>query len=172
MKILKVKLIFVFVASAILLCACPNREDANQAGNANRGNTANNSNTNTAAPEDDTEELGKIIALPLMPEEVLWRETSAEDTKRKKIIAVLKFSAQDAQNLVTQSEKYGPPKAENIDVETWFPAELVAQSQLSGDETLKGMSYGANAFFQNAYNNGKITRIEDTNYFILELNSN
>ena len=180
MKILLAKLIFVFTTSAILFCACPNNEDANQASNnANRGNTANNSNNN--APNDDVEELGKIVKLPFLPEEAVWRETNLNNQNsgnrvpapnEKKLIGVLRFSPADAQGLITQAEKYNPSKTATIDVETWFPAELIAQSQLSGDETLKGTTYAANDFFQNSYNNGKLFRIEDTNYFVLEMVSN
>ena len=53
-----------------------------------------------------------------------------------------------------------------------LPPELIAQSQGSGDEILKGKSYAANEFFSESYKNGKITRINDTDYFILELTSN
>jgi hypothetical protein len=34
---------------------------------------------------------------------------------------------------------------------------------------LKGAAYAANDFLQSPYNNGKLTRINDTNYFVLEL---
>ncbi len=56
-----------------------------------------------------------------------------------------------------------------------WPARLMAaggaQSELSGDETLKGNSYAANDFLQSPYEAGKLTRLEDSNYFILELSA-
>ncbi len=180
MKILLAKLIFVFTTSAFLFCGCPNSKDANQASNnANQVNIANNFNNN--AVNYDIEEFGKIVRLPFLPEEAVWRETnlntqSSENRipapNEKKLIAVLKFLPADARALIAQAEKYSPSEAATIDVETWFPAELIAQSQLSGDETLKGTTYAANDFFQNTHKNGKLFRIEDTNYFVLELISN
>jgi hypothetical protein len=172
MKILPAKLIFIFTASAfLLLSACRSNEIANTSNNANRGNAANNSNKNSMTASDDVEELGKIIKLPFVPEEATWREIN-ENAKRKKIIAVLKFAPADSQNLIVQAEKYSPTKTESIGVENWFPAELVAQSQLSGDETVRATTYAANDFFQNSYSNGRLSRIEQTSYFVLELTSN
>lgn len=171
MKILPALLFFVFAAGAIFFSACSGGEIANTSSNANRGNAANTFNKNTSAASDDVEELGKIIKLPVVPEEATWRELS-EGAKRKKIIAVLRFAPADAQNLVAQAEKYSPAKTESIGVESWFPAELVAQSQLSGDETVKATTYAANDFFQNSYNSGRFSRIEETSYFVLEIISN
>ncbi|MCA1637367.1 MAG: hypothetical protein LC768_03365 [Acidobacteria bacterium] len=125
-------------------------------------------------------ELSKIIKLPLTPEEVTYKEVNSNidkggkmlpTTDGKKLIVVLKFSPQDANQIVAQAEKYKPPVGAEIDAENWFPAELVAQSQLSGDETLKGTAYAANEFLQPPFNNGKITRIADTDFFVLELTS-
>ncbi len=68
-----------------------------------------------------------------------------------------------------QAGTYKPAAEADIDAETWFPAELIAQSQLSGDESLKGTAFAADDFLHEPYNQGKITRINDTNYFVLEL---
>ena len=149
-----------FFASLILFSACGNSsQNSNQAANANKS-----TNTNTSATKDDLEDFGKIVKLPFQPEEVSWRV--GDD---KKLIAVLKFSAENAQNLVSQIEKQKPFQPAGINAENWFPPELIAKSQQSGDETLKGKEYSANDFFLAPYTNGKITRIDDTNYFILEL---
>ncbi len=75
MKILLAKLIFVFTTSAFLFCGCPNSKDANQVSNTSKqGSTANDFSNN--APNDDIEELGKIVRLPFLPEEAIWRETN------------------------------------------------------------------------------------------------
>ncbi len=132
--------------------------------NQNANTAANSANSNVAATKDDLEEFGKIVKLPFTPEEVTWRET-----KDKKIIAVLRFSAADAQNLIKQIEKQKQSAPVEINAENWFPPELIAKSQQSGDETLKGKEYAADDFFLAPFNKGKITRIDDTNYFILEL---
>ncbi len=89
--------------------------------------------------------------------------------QQKKLTAVVKFSSEASDNIVRQAESVKPLVAIEIDAETWFPAELVAQSQLSGDESLKGTSFAADNFLQPPYNQGKITRVNETDYFVLEL---
>ena len=152
--------------------------------NSNVSATANqfeqNKKNNANISKDDIEELGKIIKLPMQPEEASWREDISENQEndngaptspRKKLTVVLKYSAEDAQKIVEQSDKSKPAFASDIDAESWFPPELVAKSQESGDENLKGTSYAANDFLQEPYKNGKLTRINDTDFFVLELTS-
>lgn len=162
MKFFQPRLFLGFFASILLLSACGTS-------NVNSNNTAKNSkpsNTNAETTKDDVEDFAKIVKLPFQPEEVSWRESAD-----KKIIAVLKFSATEAQNLVATIEKHKPAVNAEINAENWFPPELVAQSQQSGDTTLKGKEYTANDFFLVPYTKGKITRIDSTNYFILELSA-
>ena len=112
------------------------------------------------------------IKLPFHPEEAVWREETPGKTPAptdKKLIAVLRFSKDNADKVTAQAEKYKPGADVKINTESWFPAELIAQSQTSGDETLKGISYPANDFFNTPYTDGKISRIEGTEYFVLEL---
>jgi hypothetical protein len=173
-------LTFIILFSA----ACSND---NQSGNVNNLSAVNSNQIgdarvkNANAAKDDVDELGKIIKLPLMPEEATyWEENvnkSDNDNQNsasngKKFIVVLKYSPENAAQLVSQIEKIKLPVDAEVDAESQFPAELVAQSQLSGDETLKGKSFAADDFFQTPYNNGKITRIENTDYFVLELTTN
>lgn len=165
MKFFQAKLFFVFLTGAFLFSACGGSADSNQKSNGANQTTSANSNSNLT--KDDAEEFGKIVSMPFVPEEVMWRETNSNNTK--KLIAVLKFSAQDAQAIVAQAENYKPAAPSEIDAENWFPPELVAQSQQSGDEILKGKAYAANDFISREYKDGKLTRISDTNYFVLEL---
>lgn len=179
---------FTFVNSAaalvfllLFLTACGNNDSTNN----NKDSSAKNSNKisgasleNSNSARDDLDELGKIIKLPFAPEEAsYWEEVSTKTdgknqnsaANEKLFVAVLKFSPENAARLVSQIEKIRLPVDAEIDAENRFPAELVAQSQLSGDETLKGKSYAAADFLQTPYRSGKITRIENTDYFVLEL---
>lgn len=83
----------------------------------------------------------------------------------------MKFKTGDADKIAAQAEKISPPQPAQIETETWYPEELTAQSQLSGDESLKGTTFAANDFLQPPYVNGKLTRVENTDYFVLELTS-
>lgn len=164
----------IFILVSLFSTACDNRDSVNEnnrssSRNSNQIETADGENANPA--KDDVDELGKIIKLPLLPEEVnYWEETSTE--RNREIVAVLKFSPENAAQLVSHIEKIKPPFDSQIDADSRFPAELVAQSQLSGDETLKGKSYAADDFLQPPYKSGKITRIENTDYFVVELTTN
>lgn len=165
------KILSILSLSIFLLTACSKPDFVNQNDNSAQINTnQNGGKDNAPLTKDDVEELGKIIKLPFAPEEVMWREESVNAPNRKKLTAVVRFSAEDAARIAEQAGNNKSAAA--IDAETWFPAELVAQSQLSGDESLKGISYPADNFFQPPYNQGKITRINDTNYFVLELSVN
>ena len=82
---------------------------------------------------------------------------------------MLRFSQPEASRLIADAEKVRPPQQVNINPESWFPPELIAQSDMSGDDTLNGKSYAANAFFQDPYNDGRIIKIDDSDYFVLEL---
>ena len=181
MKFTLLNLTAILILLVFFSSACSLDYSANNSGNQSGGNSnqINPAMANAAdAAKDDVDELGKIIRLPLMPEEAnYWEEnlSKADDgnqisaPKEKKIVVVLKYSPENAAELVSRLEKIKTPIESEVDAENRFPAELVAQSQLSGDETLKGKSYAADDFFQAPYNNGKITRIDDTNYFVLEL---
>jgi len=173
MRIFRVKTFFVFLSVVLLLNACSGIETAND----NRAAPNANPNAAVIVPVDDVEELGKIVKLPYAPEEATFYEfdLSADANSRpsvpnaKRLVAVLKFSAENADGLVADVGKNTAPAPFDVEAENWFPPELVAKSQETGDETLKGVSYPATAFLQPPYTNGRITRINDTNYFVLEM---
>ena len=181
MKISSTKIIpFLFLA-IFLISACGENRSGNSNTNTsatNTNQTAKNEKDNKNLPKDDVEELEKIIKLPFHPEEATWLEDtlSRQNSDNRlpapnadKLTVVFKFSAADAQKIVEQTAKYESAPASDIDAESWFPPELIAKSQESGDENLKGTSYNAKEFLQEPYKNGKITRIDNTDYFVLEL---
>lgn len=171
MKFLPTILICAFLLSIFLFSACGKDETVNNA-NLPANQTTNYTNDNKIPPQDDVEELERIIKLPFHPEEATWRETVLDTPKDgKKLTVVVQFLPEDANKIVEQAEKYKAAIALDVDAEDWFPAELIAQSQISGDINLKGKSYAANDFFESPYINGKITRIDNTDYFVLELTS-
>ena len=173
MPISKFKLFFVFLSVILLLNACVR----NEVGNVNSVSPKSNSNTSAIVPLDDVEELGKIVKLSRLPEEVTFYEfdLSAEANSRpsvpnaKRLVAVLKFSAEYASGLVKDAAINAAPVPLDVDAEDWFPPELVAKSRETGDGSLKGISFAATDFLQPPYLNGRMTRIKETNYFVLEL---
>lgn len=166
--------IFTALLIAALFTAC----GSNNANNSNVNSVNRTANSNSAnAIKDDVEELEMLVKMPFRPLEAVWREDILGKTgdsrvpapTDKKLTAVLRFSKEDAAKVTAQAEKYKAAAPETINTEKWFPAELIAQSQTSGDETLKGSSYPADDFFNAPYTTGKITRVDGTDYFVLEL---
>lgn len=157
----KIFLFFLFAAAAA--CSSTGTTNSNQT-----KQSANSANTNSVSVvKDDIDGLELTIRLPFHPEEAVWREDAA--ASGKKLTAIMRFLKEDAEKLSAQAQNYRPPQPETLTTENWFPGELTAQSHTSGDETLKGQSYAANDFYNAPYAEGKLTRIDGTNYFILEL---
>ena len=163
--ILTIILTVLFFAAS---CADSPVANQDQNDNSNKITTsANADNANSAT--DDIAELGNRVKLAITPEEVVWREESLAEPTEKKLIAVLRYSTGQANQIAAQAEKIRPAQTSEIGTETWFPEELTAQSQLSGNESLRGSLYAADDFFNPPFTNGKLMRIENTDYFVLEL---
>ena len=155
--------LIILVALQILTsCSSPN-------GNSNVANAsaANASNTAQTGPKDNIEELGMLVRLPFVPEEVAWEEKPDQ----KKLVAVLRFSPENAVKMASEVAKNGQPSADTLTVESWYPNELIAQGELTGESTVKGRSYPAEPFLNPPYTKGKITHVENTDYFILQISS-
>lgn len=172
-------LIAILLANLFLIDACKNAENANA--NTNQKQPVTNSETGKSNPaSDNLEQLLDVVQLPEIPDEVVWKEETlgkSNDNRvpgptDKKLVAVLKYTPEGAAKLISIIEKNKQPEQIEIGAESWFPEELTAQAQMSGNEMLKGTAYGANQFLNIPYGSGKITRVENTNYFVLELMTN
>lgn len=170
MKSARIRIILSLIFLGQLAGAC----SSGVVSNSNSPQNKANQNSQNAA-SDKVEELGLLVILPIEPEETVFREDpvapveGSQPQYSKKLTAVLKYSAAEAEKLSTLIEASSPPLSASINTEPWFPAELIAQSDLSGDDTVKGNSFAASGFYQAPYLEGKITRVEGSNYFILEL---
>lgn len=164
-----IKIIIAAILSfgIFLTTSCFNDPTGNA--NANSNNTNRNANgANANSVKDDLVELSTVVKLPEQPDEVVWRET--ENTAGgKKLVAVLKYKPEDASKIAAAAEKIKPAEAVEIGAEDWFPEELIAQSQVSGSESLKAKAYSANDFLNPPYKNGRLARINETDYFVLEV---
>lgn len=152
----------VLLLFAIILCSCA----AQLPTDSNSGNPPKIENTQAA--KDDLAELNSIIRLPYVPEDVVWREETNKEN-HKKLVAVMRFSPDDEKSLIEKAKSYREPEATETTAEDWFPPELIAQTELYGDETLKGISYSAKDFIQMPYKTGRLIKILNSNYFVLEL---
>ena len=162
MKPLRIDVILALLLLTILLTACGG---GSKNGNSKiPSNSANTGNENANAPKTNVEELGILVNVPYVAEDIVWKE----NVTHKKLIAVLRFSAVDCEKIVADAAKYSKPGSVTVENETWFPDDLIALGDMSGDDTLKGISYSADTFLQDPFNEGRLVRIEGTNYFVLE----
>jgi hypothetical protein len=42
---------------------------------------------------------------------------------------------------------------------------------MSGDDSLNGVAYAADSFYQEPFTSGRIVRVDGTDYFVLELSA-
>ncbi len=155
--------ILSFFATCTLLCGCIGGRDQNA--NSRTQSTTNSGNQNSSAARSNVEELGLLVKIPYETEDVVWKEVSPS----KKVVAVLLFPKATADKVVADAQTHGAGQNVTLAAEPWFPDELIAQSEMSGDAALRGTAYPGNAFFLDKYNAGTITRIEGSDHFVLEI---
>ncbi len=136
--------------------------------NVNENSNLNIGNSNANVVEDNEVELREKINLPYEP---IGDSPWQEDTKSvpNKLKAVLKFSEEDTQKLLEKVRGANKSLAVSIDAESWFPAELIAKSDSTGDTTLKGIEYSATDFVKSPYSEGNLIFIDGADFFVLNL---
>lgn len=146
--------------SALLLASCSAPAGNSTSANANEGNriaaVARKAN-------DKPEELGMVINFTLEPEDIVWVQSP------KKVVAVFRLDEEDTKKLSDQLTAKSPGAARGVNVEDWFPAELIAGGETTGSSSVDGTAFPADDFFQAPFTQGTITRINDTDFFVLEL---
>lgn len=158
-------LVFCFATLGLATACTPRTPQSNVRTNANAV-----SNANSSAPKDNIEELESMIRIPFHPEDAIWKEDPEYGPdKKRKLTIVLKFKSDEANKIVESLSKSGPGQPVEIESEDWFSPELVAKSQESGNETVKGTSYAATDFTQSPFTEGRASRIQGTDFFIVEL---
>ena len=157
-------LFFSLLTAVLSGCSSPGVNTANS----DTTGTAGNAHQASQTANFNIEELGMLVTLAVEPDEVAWKET-APSNQPKRLTAVLKYSSPNADRVTELASRHRPAALETMATEPWYPAELIAQSETSGETAIRGHSYAAGDFFLPPYSDGKLTRVENTNFFILEL---
>jgi hypothetical protein len=159
--------IYLSVLALLLFCSCSPAPTANS----NQQNGANTGGANASTtPNDNVEELRSSMQIPFEPEDAVWRVVS-DKNGRKRLTAVLRLKPEDYKDLSAKASAAGPGRQVQASVDQWFPPELSAISETTGEMTVTGTSYPANEFFQPPFDSGTVTLINDTDYVIVELQS-
>ena len=153
------------VLSTILLCTIAMFCLACGGGTSTGANGSLASGANTNSAKTNVEELAMSVNVPYQVDDLVWKEFPGQ----KRIVAVMRVDPADSAKIIADATSQGQPENVSVPSQKWFPAELVAQAEMSGDNTLRGQAYTANAFYQEPYTSGRITRIEGTDYFVLDL---
>jgi hypothetical protein len=154
--------VYILILFAVLGFTACNEEIENNGTNKRASNVQ--SQKQIGETNDDVDDLAEVIKLPLLPEDVTWQQFEVQGGK--KVIAVIRFTPEDTAAVLAQSQ--AGEKAE-LAAERWFPQELTAQSDVSGDQVLHGTIYATNAFYKDAFNKGRIIKLDGSDYFIVEL---
>lgn len=171
----KVRAIVSFIFLAVFATAC-----SSEHGTANENTTPfpKRQDNSEKAANNNAEELALLIELPFEPTEVVWREIrlGTENSDRmlpsqneRRLVAVLRFDPADVKKLAGSAGKLREPTEGSIDVEQWFPKELLAKSEIDAEAKLAGNIYAADSFFRSPYLSGTLTHLDDTDYFVLDL---
>jgi len=128
------------------------------------GNSELISDRQAGKARTNAEELRVFINIPQDTEDIVWREFPADG----KLVAIMRLSKEDANEMADAARLTGDAKKVSVQVENWFPDELVAQADMSGDGTVLADSYPATGFLLAPYTDGTIARIDNTDYFIIE----
>lgn len=157
-------ILIIIIASALLpACEGPSGSANTPGTNVNTQNGAvaqNKANTNA-------EELGMLINFAWETEDLAWKK---DDTK-KTLTAVFRLSPEDAKKLAEQLTARSPGAPTEVQIEDWFPAELVAQGESAGGSSVEGTAFQATDLYQAPYDQGTISRIVSTDFFVIELHS-
>lgn len=181
MGLIKGKFVFViFVSFVSFSCLTPDIDEGEV--NKLRPNLNQNANVNVDPNAnigaDNEAKLNSLINLPFEPTENVFREGEVGNSETgnrvpgptdRKLTAILKFSEADSKKLIAQLNEKANAFESKLETDSWFPPELIAKSQLSGDETIKGNGYEADAFFKSPYSTGAITHVPETDHFVLIL---
>lgn len=163
MKFFRPVAILTFFALPLLLASCssPSGSTNNAANSDNR--KADISSSNSA--NSKAEELGMLVNFTWEPEDLTWKLNE----QKKLVTAVFRLEADDQKKLETQLAAKPAGARKEIQVEEWFPAELIAQGESAGGSSVSGNAQTAEDYFQPPYNEGTITRVDGTDFFILEV---
>lgn len=142
----------------------------------NSNSTTNNANSRTASAEpekegvkDNAEELAALITFSLETEDLSWKEFPAKGDQRRRILAVFQLSPEDTKKLVERAARIRPAKQASLATEKWFPTELTTQSEMNSDEGIPAVSYAADEFYLEPFTEGTLSRVDNTDFFVLEL---
>jgi hypothetical protein len=170
MLYIRISLILALLAAVQLMSGCSGRPASstnNAATAADQANANREIEPGMEGAKDNAEELAGLVKMPYEPEDLAWKEYSTAQGRR--VLAVFQLTDDGARKLVEASSRVRPGRPVSITTEKWFPKELVTQSEMSGESGIQATSYAADEFLQLPFSEGSVSRVDNTNFFVLEV---
>lgn len=154
------------IIASTLIIGCGVGPDAQNSAAANASaNNAKTASTNKA--NTNAEELGMLVNFSWETEDLVWKK----DDAKKTLIAAFRLSPEDVKKLSDQLLARSPGAPKEVTIEEWFPAELIAQGESGGGSSVEGTAFPGDDLYQAPYEQGTISRINGTDFFVIELNA-
>lgn len=122
------------------------------------------------AIQSNPEELGLLIKIPFESDEIddiAWKQ----DADTKAIIAVIRLTPDGIKRANSEIFKGQTVGRGAIDVRSWFPKELITNSEMNGDADLEGAMLPIDAFVQPPFTKGRIIKIDNTDHYVIEFSA-
>lgn len=129
----------------------------------------------SSAPSTDIAGLSQLVTLPVPPLAATWQSTRVGDDNfgpsDLQLLAVLRFSPQNADKVVALARKREAPRKGELEVQPWFPVALKqnAKRGAQGQLVVRGQRLNADDFAHLSLRNGFAFRVEGTNVIVLSL---
>lgn len=162
-----ISVVFI-LACLVLLNSCNGSTNNNSNSSANANSASNNSNDASPPQNDNVEDLRSMVKISFDPEEVVWRTLDTKE-KGKRLLTVVLLSPADHKALESRLNAFGDARTVSVNVEQWFPTELIAMGDASGESVVSGKAYPATEFFLPPFVVGEAILIPETDYLVLDV---
>jgi len=168
---------FLIVLSLCLLintlggCSKPTSNTGNSNNQTDQANADRAVEPGMEGAKDNADELETLVKLPYEPEDLVWKEfpAAADGSTARRVLAVFQFGVADAKKVVENASHVRPGSPVLLPTEKWFPKELITQTEVSGEEGIRATSYAADEFLNAPFNTGTLSRVDNTDFFVLEV---
>lgn len=154
-------------------CARPSSNTTNSASNTQsaQANADRAVEPGMEGARDNADELATLVKLPYEPEDLVWKEfpAAADGVSARRVLAVFQFTPADAKKIVENASNVRPGSPVLLPTEKWFPKELITPAEVSGEEGIRATSYAADEFLNAPFNTGTLSRVDNTDFFVLEV---
>ena len=129
-------------------------------------------------PSQSVEELARFVNLPLRPASVVWQRKVMGGNHVSDIpgptdwmlTAVLLYNAEDADKVAAAASKIELGVPDQLEAQTWFPAELLQLAAPDAEPKMLAVQrFRPDDYRRAPLLNGSLTRVNKTNYFVLNL---